>query len=143
MPGKRPPGGGLELDTIAEEVVDIEPPDTPERNYRVHTHSGTRFEARYIYLALGHLNRAKSEDYQFQDRYFHNPYPVTRLIEEIPRDAAVGVIGTRLSAIDIALGLAGAGHAGENHLRFPAAAGCPRSGRTRASTSSETSNAKT
>ena len=106
-------GRRLKLDTITEEVVDIEPPDTPERNYCVHTHSGTRFEARYIYLALGHLDRAKSEDYQFRDRYFHNPYPVTRLIEEIPRDAAVGVIGTRLSAIDIALGLARAGHTGE------------------------------
>ncbi|MDE0367032.1 MAG: FAD/NAD(P)-binding protein [Gammaproteobacteria bacterium] len=106
-------GRRLELDAIAEEVVDIEPPDTPERNYSVHTESGTCFEARYIYLALGHLDRVKSEDYQYQDRYYHNPYPISRLIEEIPRDAAVGIIGTRLSAIDVTLGLAGAGHAGE------------------------------
>ncbi|MDE0488797.1 MAG: hypothetical protein F4Z95_04075 [Gammaproteobacteria bacterium] len=104
---------GLTLDLIAEEVVDIAPPGAPERNYSVHTDSGARFEARYIYLALGHIERTRSEEYQFRNRYYHNPYPITRLIEEIPRDAAVGVIGTRLSAIDVVLGLAGAGHAGE------------------------------
>ena len=106
-------GRRLMLDMIAEEVVDIAPPATPQQNYSVYTDSGAHFEAHYIYLALGHLDRVRSEEYQFRDRYYHSPYPVARLIEEIPRSAAVGIIGTRLSAIDVALGLADAGHKGE------------------------------
>lgn len=100
------------LDTIEDEVVDIEPPAAPEGRYHLHTTSGARYQARYVYLALGHLERFRTEDYQYQDGYYHTPYPIARLIREIPPTARVGVIGTRLSAIDVALGLAAAGHEG-------------------------------
>ena len=100
------------LETIKEEVVDIEPPATPKHDYVLHTASGARYQARYVYLALGHLQRLKTENDHYADRYYHSPYPIDRLIEEIPRTARVGVIGTRLSAIDVAIGLASAGHKG-------------------------------
>ncbi|MDE0691422.1 MAG: FAD/NAD(P)-binding protein [Gammaproteobacteria bacterium] len=109
---RRAPGRGMRLDTVEEEVVDIAPPASSEQNYCIRAASGARFEARYIYLAIGHLQRAKTEDYQYREHYYHNPYPISRLIEEIPKEASVGVIGSRLSAIDVALGLAAGGHQG-------------------------------
>lgn len=113
---------------VADEVVDISPPDRAEGDYIVQTKSGESFGVRYVYLALGHLQRAKTEEYQHNDRYYHDPYPITRLIEEIPKSATVGIVGTRLSAIDVVLGLASGGHQGEIHCvsrggRLPAVRG--------------------
>ena len=122
--GKR----GMRLEMIVDEVVDISPPRRAEGDYTVQTKSGESFAVRYVYLALGHLRRAKTEDYQRHHRYYHDPYPVTRLIREIPKSATVGIVGTRLSAIDVVLGLVSGGHKGEIHCasrggRLPAVRG--------------------
>ena len=104
---------GMTFEMVVDEVVDISPPDRAEGDYTVQTKSGESFGVRYVYLALGHLQRTKTEDYQRHDRYYHDPYPITRLIEEIPKSATVGIVGTRLSAIDVVLGLVSGGHKGE------------------------------
>ncbi|MDE0190796.1 MAG: FAD/NAD(P)-binding protein [Gammaproteobacteria bacterium] len=119
---------GMRLEVIIDEVVDIAPPDAAEGDYVVQTKSGRVVEARYVYLALGHLDRAKTDAYQDHDRYYHQPYPIARLTREIPKEATVGVIGTRLSAIDVVLGLVGEGHKGRIHCvsrggRLPAVRG--------------------
>lgn len=119
---------GMTFEMVVDEVVDISPPDRAEGDYTVQTKSGESFGVRYVYLALGHLQRAKTEDYQRHDRYYHDPYPITRLIEEIPKSATVGIVGTRLSAIDVVLGLVLGGHKGEIHCvsrggRLPAVRG--------------------
>lgn len=121
---------GMRFDVIVDEVVDISPPNPAECEYVVHTQSGATYRVRYVYLALGHLPRAKTEAYQFHDRYYHNPYPIARLAEEIPKASTVGVIGTRLSAIDVVLGLVAGGHQGKIHCisrggRLPAVRGEP------------------
>ena len=119
---------GMRLEVIVDEVVDIAPPEAADGNYVVHTKSGKVVEVRYVYLALGHLDRAKTEAYQNHERYHHHPYPISRLIREIPKESTVGVIGTRLSAIDVVLGLVGEGHTGKIHCvsrggRLPAVRG--------------------
>ncbi|MXX62216.1 MAG: hypothetical protein F4112_15555 [Holophagales bacterium] len=106
---------GFCLDLVVDEVIDISPPGDPDAEYVVHSRAGGDCKARYVYLAVGHLERCRTEDYQHQARYRHNPYPIAGLVEEIPERASVGVIGTRLTAIDVALGLAAAGHAGSIH----------------------------
>ncbi|MDE0443848.1 MAG: FAD/NAD(P)-binding protein [Gammaproteobacteria bacterium] len=119
---------GMQLEVITDEVVDIAPPDAADGDYVVRTKSGKAVEVRYVYLSLGHLDRAKTDAYQDHDRYYHQPYPITRLTRAIPKEATVGVIGTRLSAIDIVLGLVGEGHKGKIHCvsrgrRLPAVRG--------------------
>lgn len=131
---------GMRLEVIIDEVVDIAPPDTADGDYVVQTKSGRIVEIRYVYLALGHLDRAKTDAYQDHDRYHHQPYPITRLTREIPKEAAVGVIGTRLSAIDVVLGLVGEGHKGRS-TASRAAVDCPPCGGTMGATSSCISNA--
>ncbi|MYB36217.1 MAG: hypothetical protein F4Y26_02265 [Gammaproteobacteria bacterium] len=103
---------GWRLDAIVDEVVDILPPATPDGDYCVQTAAGEAFRARFVYLAIGHLPRVRTEAWQLEDGYHHNAYPIARLAREIPTEASVGVIGTRLTAIDVALGLAAAGHTG-------------------------------
>ncbi len=103
----------LRLDLLDEEVIDISAPGLSNENYGLRTRSGGCFEARYIYLALGHLEPAKTEEFQRHEHYYHSPYPITRLTEEIPKESSVGVIGTRLSAIDVCLGLVAGGHTGK------------------------------
>lgn len=106
---------GIGLELIEDEVVDIARTDGPDPDYEIFTRSGARYEARYVYLALGHLPPRKTEAYQHRECYHHTPYPVRGLADRIPSQATVGVIGTRLSAIDVALGLAATGHVGKIH----------------------------
>ena len=106
---------GLRLDLVQDEVVDIARPAEPDGSYSLRTRAGDDFAAEYLYLALGHLEPARTEVYQSADGYYHNAYPIRRIVEEIPKQARVGVLGTRLTAIDVALGLVGGGHTGAIH----------------------------
>ena len=106
---------GMRFETITDEVVGVSPPNLATEDYVLQTKSGVSLGARYVYLALGHLKRLKTGDYQHHERYYHNPYPVARLTREIPKESTVGVIGTRLSAIDVVLGLVSEGHRGKIH----------------------------
>lgn len=107
---------GLGLDLVEDEVVDLTRTRGPDPGYRLFTRTGVRYEVRYVYLALGHLPPRKPEEYQHHECYHHSAYPIRRLADRIPSQATVGVIGTRLSAIDVALGLAATGHTGKIHL---------------------------
>jgi uncharacterized NAD(P)/FAD-binding protein YdhS len=50
------------------------------------------------------------------DNFIADPYPVARTLFGLPDDAAVAVIGTGLTAVDIALGLRAKGHRGRIRL---------------------------
>ena len=100
---------GFVIDSIDDDVHDI---SVSGEHYAIKTKGGKLCDARYVYLALGHLEPKQTHSYQRHERYYNQPYPIRRLQEEIPKDARVGVIGTRLSAIDVTLGLASAGHTG-------------------------------
>ena len=100
---------GFVIDSIDDDVHDI---SVSGEHYAIKTKGGKLCDARYVYLALGHLERKQTHSYQSHERCYNQPYPIRRLQEEIPKDARVGVIGTRLSAIDVTLGLASAGHTG-------------------------------
>ncbi len=106
---------GVRLDLVRAEVVDIAAPREPGESYSLHTREGDRYAAEYVYLALGHLEPVRTEAYEHAPGYYHNAYPIRRLVDEIPKDATVGVLGARLTAIDVALGLAGGGHTGGIH----------------------------
>jgi uncharacterized NAD(P)/FAD-binding protein YdhS len=100
---------GIQLDLVPEEVLDLDPING---GYILQTSGSKSWKCKYVYLALGHLESKTQKTYQEHERYYHNPYPINQLIHEIPKNASVGVIGTRLSAIDVALGLTASEHVG-------------------------------
>jgi|GEM_PF-974063 uncharacterized NAD(P)/FAD-binding protein YdhS len=100
---------GIDIHILNDEVTDI---SKNSNNYKITTKSNTYY-SRYIYLALGHLDSKKNISYQYNKCYYHNPYPINKLIAQIPKEATVGIIGSRLSAIDVSLGLSAGGHTGK------------------------------
>jgi uncharacterized NAD(P)/FAD-binding protein YdhS len=55
----------------------------------------------HIVLAVGHLK--KRSPFPGNERYIANPYHELDAIKNIPRDARIGILGTKLTAVDIAL----------------------------------------
>lgn len=100
---------GVEIKVINDEVTNIV---KTSNTYKVISKSNI-YHGSYIYLALGHLEKKLDSNYKDNYRYYHNPYPINKLITEIPKGASVGIIGSRLSAIDVALGLKAGGHKGK------------------------------
>ncbi|WP_407310954.1 FAD/NAD(P)-binding protein [Pseudomonas sp. nanlin1] len=66
-----------------------------------------------VVLATGNLHSAERDHMEREPGYFNSPYPCTRLIDAIPRNHSVCVLGTGLSAIDAVVCLADAGHQGK------------------------------
>ena len=130
---------GFVIDSIDDDVHEI---SVSGEHYAIKTKGGKLCDARYVYLALGHLERKQTHSYQSHERCYNQPYPIRRLQEEIPKDARVGVIGTRLSAIDVTLGLASAGHTGSVTCISRSVA-CPRCERNGAATAFRKLNPKT
>lgn len=100
---------GLQIDIIPNEVTHILP---GSNHYSLETSGGSVWRSRYVYLALGHLESRPSQGYELMPAYHPSPYPVAELVQRIPKTASVGVIGTRLSAIDTCIALTESGHQG-------------------------------
>ncbi len=88
------------------EVVDLDE-DAGQFLLTVKNRSGTRrrfgpFDG--ALLATGHWKEPSH-----QDNYFSSPWPAVKLLEKIPPGATVGVIGSSLSAIEVALTLSSDG----------------------------------
>jgi len=73
---------------------------------------GRRHAARRAVLCNGNLPSVAFAHLQGRPGYFNDPYPVRRLVQSIDPDAAVGVLGTSLSAIDAIVSLKEGGHRG-------------------------------
>ncbi|MAD45521.1 MAG: hypothetical protein CMH98_10985 [Oceanospirillaceae bacterium] len=102
-------GKGVDIRIVKESVVDIV---QENHGYSIYTESAN-YHSRYTYLAIGHVQPKKKYSYQCNERYYHTPYPMQQLMNEIPKNATVGIIGSRLSAVDVAVGLSSAGHTGK------------------------------
>ena len=76
-------------------------------------------------LCNGNLPSCAFPNLENKPGYSNSPYPVQHLLETIPRDSRVGIVGTSLSAVDAIVALAANGHRGRitamsRHGRLPA-----------------------
>lgn len=100
---------GVEIHHIQEAVESISSPADGE--VALQTPSGEYLAARAV-LCNGNLPSITFPHLLDGATYFNSPYPVRTLVERIPREASVGVLGTSLSAIDAIVALKEKGHKG-------------------------------
>ncbi|ETF01594.1 hydroxyacylglutathione hydrolase [Advenella kashmirensis W13003] len=104
---------GVEVEVVHESIIAIE--KQPNKNILLRDGSGHRYEADRIVLCNGNLSSDKFDALLPHTGFFNSPYPVNGLLETIPRDAAIGILGSNLSAIDAIVALMAGGHTGPIH----------------------------
>jgi len=100
----------IKCEIMFKHVVDLHKQDNNQ--YEVITEEGQSFVFDFVLLAVG---VAESDDhYQLmgQPGYIHRPYPAKVSLANIGKTDTVGILGTRLTAIDMALALRDNGHTG-------------------------------
>lgn len=101
---------GVELVHVRGEAVDIRRPDGGR--VQVVTDVGLTVEADHIVLCCGNLQSREYSGFETTQGFYANPYPIRRLARAATSKSSVAIWGARLSAIDVALGLAGSGFRG-------------------------------
>ncbi len=117
---------GLLITHCPVAAVDLQP--EPDQRLRISGADGQDVVADRAVLAIGNLPATALTDWNDRPGYRASPYPTRSLVDSIDRDAAVGIVGTSLSAIDAIAALADAGHRGPIHAvsrqgRLPAVRG--------------------
>jgi uncharacterized NAD(P)/FAD-binding protein YdhS len=74
--------------------------------------AGRRDEFDYVILCAGGSVHGNPLSLDRCDEYIPDPYPTSERLRGIPSDAAVGVLGSGLTAVDVAVALKERGHAG-------------------------------
>ncbi|MFI6867006.1 FAD/NAD(P)-binding protein [Nocardia sp. NPDC050406] len=97
-------------DTVAADVDGSQRPAA--RHATLHTEGGGRVAVDRAVLCVGNGRPRDHYGLSGVPGYVNEPYPLARTLPEIAPDAHVAVIGSGLTAVDIAAGLAGRGHTG-------------------------------
>lgn len=100
---------GVEIRHVQEAVESISSPVPGEIRL---TTPNREVSAARVVLCNGNLPSATFPQLEGRPHYFNSPYPCTNLVERIPRDATVCVLGTSLSAVDAIVALKSNGHEG-------------------------------
>ena len=106
---KRAAARGLNIVQLQAEVLDIQPHGTRQV---LSTDCNLRLVADYVFMTCGTLPARHHNKLAQHPKIFGTPYPVQTLPARIPADAAVGIVGARLSAIDAIIALIEQGHRG-------------------------------
>jgi uncharacterized NAD(P)/FAD-binding protein YdhS len=99
---------GHEVTLISKSIQSIE---KRAHDYEVFD-GGNRWPAQHILLCTGNLPQTNYMELSGLPNYFPTPFPPYKLRDSIAPDSAVGIIGSRLSAVDALISLAKAGHRG-------------------------------
>lgn len=100
---------GHMLKSIVAEAIDLaEDPDLVV----ITTSTGEKLEFDSVVLTNGPSKSAEYTELLEFDNYFPSPYPTHALASKIPHVASVAIVGSSLTAIDAANGLAEQGHRG-------------------------------
>jgi uncharacterized NAD(P)/FAD-binding protein YdhS len=103
-------GCGVNLVHLRAEVTDIK--RAASGDFVLITDTSLRIRADRVVLACGNLQSSELASLQNRAGFFVTPYPVRRLVRTIKPDSKVAILGARLGAIDVAVGLAGSDHYG-------------------------------
>ncbi|WP_414147696.1 FAD/NAD(P)-binding protein [Erwinia sp. BNK-24-b] len=79
----------------------------------VSTKNNLSFSSDHVVVSCGNGGSLEYSALDGEKNFFSSPYPVKRTARNVPKDARVAIIGSRLSAIDTVLGLKKNGHTGK------------------------------
>ena len=99
---------GVVVRIVNDEAFDIHQTD---QGFEVQLVNSGRIRAHHVVLAIGNFPGARHRELAGTPGYLPTPWPNSRL-EEIPPDASVSVLGSRLTAVDTAIFLTENGHRG-------------------------------
>jgi len=100
---------GHKLESLVAEIINVdEGPDSVVAT----TLEGEKLEFDSVVLTNGPSSSDQYTELLESDNYFPSPYPTHALASKIPHEASVAIIGSSLTAIDAANGLAEQGHRG-------------------------------
>ncbi|WP_375412837.1 FAD/NAD(P)-binding protein [uncultured Bradyrhizobium sp.] len=103
-------GRGVNLVHLRAEVTDVR--RAANGDFVLITDTSLMIRADRVVLACGNLQSRELSSLQNHAGFFNNPYPVRRLVRTIKPDSKVAILGARLGAIDVAVGLARSDHYG-------------------------------
>lgn len=99
---------GVEVTLVSSCIDRVQPGDC---GYVLHC-GRQSWRADRVVMCTGNLRSRHYEHLRGEPGYHASPYPLYDLVKHIPRAARVGIIGSRLSAVDAAVNLRERGHAG-------------------------------
>ena len=99
---------GVLLRVINDEVLDIHQID---QGFELRLGNGAKLRAQNVVLAIGNFPGATHRELAGTPGYMQCPWPNSRL-KDIPPEASVSILGSRLTAVDTAIFLAENGHRG-------------------------------
>ncbi|SCF01415.1 Uncharacterized NAD(P)/FAD-binding protein YdhS [Micromonospora mirobrigensis] len=104
---------GWRVDVVRERVERISP---AERGLTLVTGDATRVTVDYAVVAVGAGQPPDAYPISGAPGYVANPYPARSSLAGIDPDAAVSILGSGLTAVDMVLALTSQGHRGPIHL---------------------------
>ncbi|MEV5886423.1 FAD/NAD(P)-binding protein [Streptomyces sp. NPDC052020] len=107
------PPPGLEVEVVDDWVERLTP---HESGSRLRLSSGRALEARKTVLATGPNRPEDVYGLTGTPGYVEHPYPASARLRGIPRDSPVVILGSSLSAVDVALTLHHTGHRAPVHM---------------------------
>lgn len=99
----------IKVNVIHDEVMNI----IRKNIYCLEGKSGNAYLSHSVVLALGHTQSNNYDYLATSKKYLASPYQLTNIFHQIPNDASIAIIGSRLSAIDTAIALDECGHRGK------------------------------
>lgn len=102
---------GVNLVQVRGEVISID--KGAREAIFVSTDTGLRIKADHVAMCCGNLQSKEHSALEAHAGFHATPYPIGRLASSARSKASVAILGARLSAIDVALGLVGRGFEGQ------------------------------
>lgn len=106
-------GRGWQVEFVKERVTSLKP--NGNRGYTVGS-NGRLDEHDRVILCAGGSVLADQYGLTSREGYIATPYPTDKRLRDIPSDAAVGILGSGLTAVDAAVALKAHGHEGPVRL---------------------------
>ncbi|WP_439488360.1 FAD/NAD(P)-binding protein [Algoriphagus sp.] len=104
---------GLNIDVIQDEAIDLIPENG---HWKIELANEPSRNVDHVILVPGTPKPNNFSEFDELDTYFGFPWPSEPIINGIPKDADVSILGSSLSAIDAIMTLADSGHHGKISL---------------------------
>ena len=101
---------GMSVDLIKASATEIE---RVKDRFKIKLSSGKSKSCDFVVLAVGTPVADMYQELSDKKNYFDSPWPSSKILENVPRNENVGILGSSLSAIDALMTLADNDHEGK------------------------------